>query len=66
MNNRIITIGLRFTHNDREGVVLQMCNKLPNHYNSEDIGGPFYGVYYEENYVWYSEQELTNIIRLVE
>tara|TARA_R110000803_G_scaffold41987_1_gene90143 strand:+ start:2399 stop:2599 length:201 start_codon:yes stop_codon:yes gene_type:complete len=58
-----LRIGSRFTYNGKEGVILQICNKLPKHHNRENETGPFYGVHYEEsNYVWYNEQELIKII----
>ena len=57
-----IGIGLRFTYNSKDGVVLQTYNKLPKHHNRENEVGPFYGVHYEGGkYTWYSEQELLKL-----
>jgi hypothetical protein len=57
-----IGIGLRFTHSNKDGVVLQTCNILPKHHNRENEVGPFYGVHYDGgNYTWYSEQELIKL-----
>jgi len=58
-----IGIGLRITHDNKDGVILQTCNKLPKHHNREKEVGLFYGVHYEEcNYTWYNEQELIKIL----
>jgi len=55
-------IGLRFTYNNKEGVILQTCKQLPKHHNRENEVGPFYGVHYDEGvYTWYSEHELLKL-----
>tara|TARA_R110000824_G_scaffold113599_5_gene263368 strand:- start:4989 stop:5189 length:201 start_codon:yes stop_codon:yes gene_type:complete len=61
-----IGIGLRFTYNSKDGVVLQTYNKLPKHHNRENEVGPFYGVHYEgSNYTWYNKEELMGILNQI-
>jgi|TARA_R110002126_G_scaffold286328_1_gene437956 hypothetical protein len=59
-----IGIGLRFTHDNKDGVILQTYNKLPKHHKREIEDGPFYGVHYEGgDYIWYNKQEIVEILK---
>ena len=55
-------IGIRFEHEDKEGVVLQTCQHLPKHHKREEEVGPFYGVYYEAEYVWYNDADIKKLL----
>ena len=55
-------IGIRFEYDNREGVILQSCSNLPKHYNRESEQGPFYGVSYEKEYVWYNDEGIKKLL----
>jgi Uma2 family endonuclease len=59
-------IGFSFDEYVDRGVVLQMCKTLPKHHNRQDEIGPFYGVSYNSGkYIWYSEKEMTQLLKNV-
>jgi len=55
-------IGIRFEYNSKEGVILQTCIRLPEHHKRGEEHGPFYGVYYEEEYVWYNCEDIKKLL----
>jgi hypothetical protein len=56
-------IGFRLSVKREEGVVLQTCKVLPKHHNREDEIGYFYGVKWEDKYVWYNYQQIIDLIK---
>lgn len=59
MNPRI---GIRFEYKNEEGIILQSCAKLPNHYKRNNEQGPFFGICYENKYVWYNDLEIKKLL----
>jgi hypothetical protein len=57
-------IGLRFTHDDKECVILQSGKNLPLIKQTGEEGeGPFFGVNYPNNeYVWYNYVDISKLL----
>ncbi len=57
-------IGIRFNHEDKEGVILQSGKDLPKYLQTGEEGdGPFFGVSYPNSeYVWYNYKDINNIL----
>jgi len=56
-------IGIRFEHKDKEGVILQSGKDLPkNQQTGKEGDGPFFGVSYLNEYVWYNNEDMKEIL----
>jgi hypothetical protein len=57
-------IGIRFSHEDKEGIILQSGKDLPKYLQTGKEGkGPFFGVSYPDSeYIWYNYEDIYNII----
>jgi hypothetical protein len=58
------TIGIRFTYDSKEGVILQSGKELPPYLKTGKEGsGPFFGVSYPDNeYVWYNHEDISKVL----
>ena len=56
-------VGIRFTYGDKVGVILQSGKDLPPYLQTGEEGdGPFFGVSYLNEYIWYNKKDMMEVL----